>query len=53
MTPPSVSSSGYGGSREGSPQESDEMGLITEEMKAEEEKLKERESREGSLEEEV
>ena len=47
---PSVSSSGYGGSREVSPEVG---GLITEEMRSEEERLKQGESREGSLEREV
>ena len=47
---PSVSSSGYGGSREASPEDG---GLITEDMKAEEEKLRKGDSREPSLEREV
>ena len=47
---PSVSSSGYGGSREVSPEVG---GLITEEMRSEEERLRQGESREGSLEREV
>ena len=47
---PSVGSSGYGGSREGSPEEG---GLITVDMKEEEKRLRERESREQSLGEEV
>ena len=47
----SVSSSGYGGSREASPEEVG--GVITEDMKEEEKRLKERESREQSVGEEV
>ena len=47
---PSVSSSGYGGSRETSPEEGE---MITEDMRAEEERLRERDSRERSLEGEV
>ena len=50
LVTPSVSSSGYGGSREASPEDGV---IITEDMKAEEERLRVRESREQSLEGEV
>ena len=50
---PSVSSSGYGGSREVSPEEDTVGGVITEDMKEEEKRLRERESREQSVGEEV
>ena len=50
LVTPSVSSSGYGGSREASPEDGV---IITEDMKAEEERLRERESREQSFEGEV
>ena len=49
---PSVSSSGYGGSRGASPEDDPVMvgGVITEDMKEEEKRLRERESREQSAE---
>ena len=53
---PSVSSSGYGGSREATPYEVGTVageGIITDDMMEEEKRLKERESREESLDGEV